>query len=222
MADKIVRDLLQKDSLEQVKQAQLEDLVKDYPYFSLARYLLAAKAAGTGSPNADRIISASALYFNNPLWFSQILNMNGSTVEPAESSANDTENYPAQETTTDPSAVQAEPVLNSTGEIPADEPEPVTSGEIGDFTDDTTGIVEANVPDPAIRSALEAVKTEASRETSETDLIQPYHAIDYFASQGIKLAQDKEPQDKFGKQLKSFTEWLKTMKKIPVPNPEDF
>ncbi|MER3463738.1 MAG: hypothetical protein C4329_04275, partial [Chitinophagaceae bacterium] len=34
-------------------------------------------------------------------------------------------------------------------------------------------------------------------------------------SQGIKLSQE-ETKDSFGKQLKSFTEWLKTMKRLPV------
>ncbi len=44
---------------------------------------------------------------------------------------------------------------------------------------------------------------------------EPYHTIDYFASQGIQFVQDENPTDKFGKQLKSFTEWLKVMKKLP-------
>jgi hypothetical protein len=39
--------------------------------------------------------------------------------------------------------------------------------------------------------------------------------VDYFASQGIKFVQEEKPVDRFGKQLKSFTEWLKTMKKLP-------
>jgi len=45
---------------------------------------------------------------------------------------------------------------------------------------------------------------------------EPYHTVDYFASQGIKLSQEEATGDKFGKQLKSFTEWLKTMKRIPA------
>lgn len=44
---------------------------------------------------------------------------------------------------------------------------------------------------------------------------EPYHTVDYFASQGIKLSQEVNTKDKFGKQLKSFTEWLKTMKRLP-------
>ena len=43
----------------------------------------------------------------------------------------------------------------------------------------------------------------------------PYHTIDYFASQGIQYEQEENPPDKFGRQLKSFTAWLKSMKKLP-------
>lgn len=44
--------------------------------------------------------------------------------------------------------------------------------------------------------------------------LEPYHTIDYFASQGIKIDINVEPKDKLGKKLKSFTEWLKTMKRV--------
>lgn len=45
-------------------------------------------------------------------------------------------------------------------------------------------------------------------------LFEPLSATDYFASQGIKLSEEVQSGDKLGKQLKSFTEWLKTMKKV--------
>ncbi|TDH26397.1 hypothetical protein EXU57_09870 [Segetibacter sp. 3557_3] len=47
---------------------------------------------------------------------------------------------------------------------------------------------------------------------------EPYHTIDYFASQGIQLVLDANPDDKLGKQLKKFTQWLKHMKRL---GPED-
>ena len=50
--------------------------------------------------------------------------------------------------------------------------------------------------------------------TSEEPLFEPLHASDYFASQGIKLSEEALGSDKLGKQLKSFTAWLKTMKKV--------
>lgn len=43
--------------------------------------------------------------------------------------------------------------------------------------------------------------------------LEPLYTIDYFASQGIQLTEE-EKQDPLGRKLKSFTEWLKTMKKV--------
>jgi hypothetical protein len=51
-------------------------------------------------------------------------------------------------------------------------------------------------------------------------LFEPYHTIDYFASQGIKLTLDDNPQDSLGKQLKSFTDWLKVMRRLPQKDRE--
>jgi hypothetical protein len=55
---------------------------------------------------------------------------------------------------------------------------------------------------------------EASGDTESLIPIEPLYTIDYFASQGIKLPLDEIPSDQLGKKLKSFTEWLKSMKKI--------
>ncbi len=43
---------------------------------------------------------------------------------------------------------------------------------------------------------------------------EPYHTVDYFASQGIRVKDEEKPADRFSQQLKSFTEWLKTMKRV--------
>lgn len=48
----------------------------------------------------------------------------------------------------------------------------------------------------------------------DTISYQPLYTSDYFASLGIKLDENGKPVDKLGKQLKSFTDWLKIMKKI--------
>jgi len=49
----------------------------------------------------------------------------------------------------------------------------------------------------------------------QTFVFEPYHTIDYFASQGIKLTLEENPSDQLGKQLKSFTDWLKVMRRLP-------
>ena len=53
---------------------------------------------------------------------------------------------------------------------------------------------------------------------NEDVIFEPLHTSDYFASQGIKLTEEKIPTDKLGIQLKSFTEWLQTMKRIHPTN----
>jgi hypothetical protein len=59
---------------------------------------------------------------------------------------------------------------------------------------------------------------DPQKEPIETELtFEPYHTVDYFASQGIKFVPEENPTDRFGQQLKSFTEWLKTMKRLPSP-----
>lgn len=45
---------------------------------------------------------------------------------------------------------------------------------------------------------------------------EPYYTVDYFASQGIKVSAEELPKDKLGKQLRSFTEWLRIMKRLPA------
>jgi hypothetical protein len=70
-----------------------------------------------------------------------------------------------------------------------------------------------------IKAMLDATSEEANAETKEAYVpIDPYYTIDYFASQGIKLDLDQNPNDQLGRNLKKFTQWLKHMKKL---GPED-
>lgn len=55
---------------------------------------------------------------------------------------------------------------------------------------------------------------DTANTTEDQIIFEPLHTSDYFASLGIKLSGEIMSSDKLGKQLKSFTEWLKTMKKI--------
>lgn len=58
----------------------------------------------------------------------------------------------------------------------------------------------------------------ANDESAPVVPIEPYFTVDYFASQGIKLLLEKYPKDKLGQQLRSFTDWLRYMKKIGPEN----
>ncbi len=74
------------------------------------------------------------------------------------------------------------------------------------------------IPVPATTGTKLKDILSSDEPADESALIfEPVHSVDYFASQGIKLDLDAEPKDKFTRQLKSFTDWLKVMKKV---NPE--
>lgn len=84
-----------------------------------------------------------------------------------------------------------------------------------------TGQIEETATLPPLETKKESIKPQSFKpllpktESKNNDLLfEPLHASDYFASQGIKLSEEVLENDKLGKQLKSFTEWLKSMKKI--------
>ena len=72
---------------------------------------------------------------------------------------------------------------------------------------------ETPVPIKAEEPAIQKQPTE-EKPKHEQLLFEPLHTSDYFASQGIRITDEVQPKDKLGKQLKSFTEWLQTMKKL--------
>jgi hypothetical protein len=94
-------------------------------------------------------------------------------------------------------------------------PEPAVPAESPVSTKEVSPAQEAS-PGPAMGPAGE-FKPVISE--SEEPVFEPYHTIDYFASQGIKLMQE-ELKDKLGQQLKSLTEWLRSMKRIAPVTPE--
>ncbi len=74
----------------------------------------------------------------------------------------------------------------------------------------------ASTPIKESKTTEEVVmKTPADTKPADEPLLfEPLHTTDYFASVGIKLSEEEKSSGKLGKQLKSFTEWLKTMKKV--------
>ncbi len=68
--------------------------------------------------------------------------------------------------------------------------------------------------EPEIPQIKISIDPSAIAIAADAPLFEPLHTTDYFASVGIKLSEDAKSADKLGKQLKSFTEWLKTMKKV--------
>ncbi len=76
---------------------------------------------------------------------------------------------------------------------------------------------EADAPElPAFHLPDLKISAALTKENSTLSPIEPYHTVDYFASQGIKAgkAVSTDNGQKMERQVKSFTEWLRSMKKI--------
>ena len=90
-------------------------------------------------------------------------------------------------------------------------------------------IEERNLPEPEtatvpqivqedVKQPISAASPAATNTNEGIIAFEPLHTTDYFASQGIKLTDEPISNDKLGSQMKSFTEWLKSMKKIHQEN----
>lgn len=208
--NQLVKSLLHKDSLDQCSLDELQQYADRYPYFGAAQLLLTKKLQTENTERYQNQLQKTNLFFHNPLWVQQLLNDTGTaTIKAVEKTEQPVEmDLPVKEILPEP----AQPVIMedavSLAEAVAEDRKPVIEPAPETF--------------PEIKKAAEPViveKTEAESAAivNTTDLIfEPYHTVDYFASQGIKFREEEKPVDKFSLQLKSFTEWLKTMKKLPV------
>lgn len=74
-----------------------------------------------------------------------------------------------------------------------------------------------NIKNPADEKNTFIEVTEEDEAANKEDVgvpFEPLHTVDYFASQGIRLSEEALNNDQLGKQVRSFTAWLKSMKKL--------
>jgi len=258
----LYKNIFNKEESDAGGTAMLHQLVKEYPYFSLAHFFI-LKNTAIKDASYNSIAAKTALHFNNPFLLQEQLHK--SEVPILKETINETflvtENTANIETDVVP-VIQAEVVETIETISVQDTPTPEATKEVGLKSEtffeekeqanvketinetflvtENTANIETDVIPVVSAEVVETVETIPVQETSTTEpaknadlnsealfeekapagviaepvLFQPLFASDYFASQGIKLSQEAMPSDKLGKQLKSFTDWLKTMKKV--------
>ncbi|MEP6676473.1 MAG: hypothetical protein ABJA78_15030, partial [Ferruginibacter sp.] len=214
------QDYLLKFSTEAEQLQALEALAAEHPYFTPAQFhLLLLKKED--DPEYNKLAAKNAALFNNPLWLNFQLGKYrskkeiGETVpeKPGENIIPVTEEkvIPAEEEKVLPDEEKETLMVY--------EPESAAAND----ANDTDAVEETAAVEEKTGPLLKDILTQPSTGIpDELPAFQPLYSTDYFASQGIKLSEEVSSADKLGRQLKSFTEWLKTMKKvhpenIPVP-----
>ncbi len=217
----------------------LEELTQAHPYFTPAHFFLLQSMAVTNG-GYKKQAAKTAVLFNNPYWLQFQLQHVGTASPLAEN------NIPAGAEELDEdisillnSAEEILPAITENEIVRASITAPTAAlAENNDNDDDTVVLPEKPAPtgEEALMLAQNAdndddevmmeeeiapikINITLPDDTPIDDkalTFEPMHLVDYFASQGIKLTDEVQTADKLGKQLKSFTEWLKTMKKIHV------
>lgn len=207
--NQLVKSLLQKENLEQCSLQELEQFADRHPYFGAAQLLLTKKLQTENSERYDEQLQKTFLFFHNPLWVQHLLNETGSAeiIIPEKQEEPELVSASVEPIATMNASESIEPVQTSEQAVIEPFSEPIVQTII---QQDLSG----KPNEPAI--AIPTFKIEPIDPATAELSFEPFHTVDYFASQGIKFKEEEKPRDKFGQQLKSFTDWLKTMKRLPV------
>jgi len=238
----LVRSIFQKESLDDCSLEELQAMARQYSYFTPVQFLLAEKLRSTDENLYKEQLQKLCLHFNNPLWLDHLLNSYKADefVANARSGMPETKNMVTEQGTDDgpvePTMMTEKAPEETIGNEIETNPLPENSESIKHEILQSIEMNEepgeqlgnANNIDPGIETAASPVEEnngpsiampalpDLNSEPAESELtFQPYHTVDYFASQGIKFVPEEKPTDRFGKQLRSFTDWLKTMKRLP-------
>lgn len=220
--DLLTQQLFQKN-ISDCTVEELQRLTDQYPYFAPAQYALLKKLQQIESPDYGAQFQKTILYYHNPPLFEQFINEQSFAFDFAEPETAE-EIVPVSD-----DAKEEEPAKEEAfNEPPTEEAGEFVSEELVEAPTAKSEAKQVDITKPAKEEVMEPAKEEAPLKVSLPALdepandsgtglaFEPYHTVDYFASQGIKLSQEEATKDRFGRQLKSFTEWLKTMKKVPA------
>jgi len=244
----LVQLLTGKLSLQETKVEEWKAITLQYPYFSLAQLLLAKKTGQQQPDQFAGQLQHCAVYFQDIEWLQgQLYNkaerfaitdklvITGETDKTdvadievvrrnktaKDNTVVDAENEGEQLENANLITLPAEDVLNDfslqMNEV-KDEPElpPLDEEELRNI-DETANDAAAKIAD-VLQQQVEEFKAPIAEEPDVPISTEPYHTIDYFASQGIKI--DTQMPDALTKKVHTFTDWLKQMKRIS-PHPTD-
>lgn len=222
--EQILQQLTGKSRMEDTSLIELQKIAEAYPYFSVGHLLLSKKLQEQHELSTDAQLQRTALFFDKPLWLRHLL-----TVQPTEVVV------PKKDEETKPLLSRVIEEEKQSWNVPAatevKEEREVAPATIVAEADEaqyeastTEEVLQQSADEEKQKEVIAAVLGEQLAEfrkpvAPDAPVVietEPYHTVDYFASQGIK-ADLNQPQDKLGSQLRRFTDWLKQMKSVKTP-----
>jgi len=201
----LVQSFFGKNSIDECGVQELQNAAREYPYSAPLQLILSEKMRSQHPSLYQKQLQKTSLYFHNILWFDFLVNKEEYNQEDFIISLSP-QKLAETEMDTDDNLLNGDPWSQYR--------EQVNSEEIKTEVNRN----EKSEPEQIRNDQSEPIAPDIVHEPVEDETVpafEPFHTVDYFASQGIKLTQDEKPTDRLGQQLKSFTEWLKTMKRLP-------
>ena len=231
--NKIGQQLTGKPLLQEIGISELETITELYPYFSAPQLLLAQKLKEDQHASCRVQLQKTALHFSNIY----LLHLNLTNIDyPSE-----TEKF-FQETTEEKEKINSQEFNEVIDQIKLITTEkhtienkfkeetafvesldednfPLLDEYETDVDNDKIDTVTTNI---RLAEMLQSQALAFNKPVELSDKLdiekEPYHTIDYFDSQGIKI-ESLQP-DQLGNKVRRFTDWLKQMKRV-APQPSD-
>ncbi len=225
--EKALFHLTGKLDLSQLPTGTLQQLADEDPYFAPARFFLTAKTKPQ-NPQPDWVsqVQKTNLYFVNPYWLQLQLNdiavvTNTQVKEPS----------PLQKT--ERAEQIAVPTIEAVKEMMRKiDQSQETTGEMeeeplpDEYIEENEVMDQGSVAENKIAGILSGQLADFKKPLDPGAVLEidadkkRLSAIDYFASQGIRIDLSSIPQDKLTAHLLKFTDWLKQLKHANA-NPND-
>lgn len=224
--EKVLFQLTGKRYLDDVALIELQKITEAHPYFSIGHLLYSKKLKAEDHKGRETQLQRTAAYFHNTLWLDYLLKEDKMSMQLPE--VKDDETKPLlNKVIAEEQQTQLAELEKLQEQMEIKEPEIiVATPEEEQYAATTVEEAAQQAEDEekqkeVIASVLEGQLAAFNKPvTADTELkieTEPYHTVDYFASQGIKVDLNN-PQDKLGSQVKKFTDWLKQMKNVKPVN----
>ena len=179
--------------------------VNENPFSSVAQFLLLYNYKKNNDPSFEKYAKQTAIYFNNIPWIQyQLLGNNTDHFSP-----------PLLPSETHEEIIPVNgPIIQNP--IQGPETENDATKETTNISDNIQTLGTDEIPETNFTADEPIIENSNQEPENEEEIVafEPLHTVDYFASQGIKISEEALENDHLGQQVKSFTAWLKSMKKL--------
>lgn len=198
--DYLIQSLFEKESLEEMTLDEFRRMADQYPYSSIIQFLYSCKLKSVYHLDFPEQVTHTALFFSSPQWLHFQLSDESEKGDFRLSQYDRYFNNVSED----------EPI-----ELPETEfiDEEETAWENSPIESEEENIAQQAPVSAPIEETIAVSNYQPNIELNAPIPIEPYHTVDYFASQGIKTRLD-DAQDELGRKVRTFTAWLKTMKRL--------